>query len=185
MNTYNPKLTLMQMAQHLRYAKLERQLRPLCMWVDFYDYIWSYGSIDWKGKTVLDVGAEVGSSALFFLMNGAKRVLMVENDPMYNTEYRELKRERIMGGLLDKSQLIDPITVQSRQFDVLKMDCEGCESYMLTEELLRKSKEFVVGLHKPELSDYRFEQKRKLLERYGGRYFGTVNNGERVWIKRA
>ena len=74
MNTYNPKLTLMQMAQHLRYAKLERQLRPLCMWVDFYDYIWSYGSIDWKDKVVLDIGAEVGSSALFFLMNGAKRM---------------------------------------------------------------------------------------------------------------
>ena len=185
MNTYNPKLTLMQMAQHLRYAKLERQLRPLCKWVDFYDYIWSYGSIDWKDKVVLDIGAEVGSSALFFLMNGAKQVLMVENDPMYNTEYRELKRERIMGGLLDKSQLIDPIILQSRQFDVLKMDCEGCEGYMLTEELLRKGKEFVVGLHKPELSDYRFEQKRKLLERYGGRYLGTVNNGERVWIKRA
>jgi hypothetical protein len=183
MNHHTPKLTLKQRLQHIRYAKLEKELKPLCKWVDFYDYIWSYGSIDWKKKIVLDIGADIGSSALFFLMNGAGQVLMVENNPMYNTEYSKLKRERIMGGLLDKSLLIDPIMLQLRYFDVLKMDCEGCELWLLTEELLNKSKEFVIGLHKPQLNDYQFEQKKRLLEKHGGKYFGNVNKEEFVWQK--
>ena len=185
MNKYNPRLTFKQRLQHLKYAKLERELKPSCIWVDFYDYLWSYGSMDWKGKIVVDIGADIGSSALFFLMNGARQVLMVENNPMYNTEYIKLKRERIMGGLLDRSLLIDPIMLQSRYFDVLKMDCEGCELWLLTDKLLNKAPEFIVGLHKPQLNDYQFEQKKRLLEKHGGKYMGNVNNGEFVWMKRA
>ena len=93
MNLYTPKLTLMQRLQHLRYAKLERELRPLCSWVDFYDYIWSYGSIDWKGKYVLDIGADIGSSALFFLMEGAKYIYLLEKERDYQTLYYNIKQQ--------------------------------------------------------------------------------------------
>jgi hypothetical protein len=181
MNTYNPNLTLMQMVQHLRYAKLERQLRPLCKWVDFYDYIWSYGSIDWNGKTVLDIGADIGSSALFFLMSGAHYVYMLEKEQESRSTYEGLKNKY---PLLKNSIMLNSLTDMPNPVDVLKMDCEGCELLLLTEELLNKSREFVVGLHKPQLDGYQFEQKKKLLEKHGGRYLGNVNNGEFVWIKR-
>ena len=86
MNNYTPRLTLKQRLQHLKYAKLERELKPLCSWVDFYDYLWSYGSISWKGKVVLDIGADIGSSAIFFLMNGADYVYLLEKEKEYIAE---------------------------------------------------------------------------------------------------
>ena len=69
-NNYTPKLTLKQKLQHHKYAKLERELKPLCSWVDFYDYLWSYGSINWKGKVVLDIGADIGSKEILGYRNG-------------------------------------------------------------------------------------------------------------------
>lgn len=181
MNNYTPTLTLTQRLQHLSYAKLERELKPLCKWVDFNDYLWSYGTIDWKGKTVLDIGAEIGSSAMFFLMNGADYIYLLEKEQEYKTAYEAIKPKY---PLLKNSKMLNTIKEMPANVDVIKMDCEGCELTLLTEELLAKSKEFVVGLHKPELSDYSFEQKKKLLERTGGKYFGNVNNGEYVWIKK-
>jgi hypothetical protein len=180
MNTYNPKLTLTQIVQHLRYARAERQLRPLCRWVDFYDYIWSYGSIDWSGKTVLDIGAEIGSSAWFFLMNGATYVYMLESSQAYKTTYENLKQRY---PILNSSAMLGSLQ-DIPNIDVLKMDCEGCELELLTEGLLASAKEFAVGLHKPQLDTCRFEQKQRLLEQYGGRYFGSVNNEEFLWIKK-
>ena len=193
MNNYDPRLNLLQRLQHLRYAKLERELKPLCSWVDFYDYIWSYGSINWKNKVVLDIGAEIGSSALFFLMNGAKKVYLIENNKEYNKTYEQLKLKYVdlSSGLkldlLSNTEMLASLADMPSGIDVLKMDCEGCELSLLTEELISKASEFVVGLHKPQLDDYQFEQKKRLLEKHGGKYFGRVGNineGEYVWIKR-
>ena len=182
MNNYTPKLLLMQRFQHTRYATLERHLRPLCRWVDFYDYIWSYGSINWKTKVVLDIGADIGSSALFFLMNGADYVYLLEKEQEYKTTYKSIKQKY---PILKNSIMLNNLADMPNDIDVLKMDCEGCESNLLTEELLNKANEFVIGLHKPQLDDYQFEQKKKLLERHGAKYFGDVNNEEFVWIKKA
>ena len=181
-NNYTPNLTLMQRLQHRKYAQLEKELKPLCKWVDFYDYLWSYGSINWKGKVVLDIGADIGSSAIFFLMNGADYVYLLEKEKEYKATYETIKRAY---PILKNSTMLNSLAYMPPSIDVLKMDCEGCELSLLTEELLNKSKEFVIGLHKPQLDDYQFEQKRRLLEKHGGKYFGNVNGGEHVWIKKA
>ncbi len=178
-NKYNPPITLTQRLQHLRYAKLERELKPLCKWVDFYDYIWSYGKINWCGKVVLDIGADIGSSALFFLMNGASFVYLVEINDEYKKIYESLKSKY---PILKKSKMIEKSEIKNLDFDVLKMDCEGCELTMLTENLIKKPYEFVIGLHKPPLDNYQFEQKKKLIEKYDGEYYGNVNNEEFVFI---
>ncbi|MGC8588904.1 MAG: hypothetical protein ACP5LI_07775 [Hydrogenobaculum sp.] len=179
-NKYDPPITFWQRLQHRRYAKLERELKPLCKWADFYDYIWSYGKIFWYDKVVLDIGADIGSSALFFLLNGASKVYLVEKEEEYRQTYRKLKEKY---PLLQKTELIEPKDINKVQFDVLKMDCEGCEFYMLNEDLLTNSNEFVIGLHKPQLDEYQFEQKKRLIEKYGGRYYGSVNNEEFLFIK--
>ena len=151
--------------------------------MDFYDYIWSYGSINWEGKSVLDIGADIGSSAIFFLSRGAKYVYLVEKEQAYKKTYEELKQKY---PILKNTYMVSSlVSANSSYFDALKMDCEGCELSLLTEELLNKSNEFVVGLHKPQLDDYQFEQKKKLLEKHGGKYFGNVNNEEFLWIKKA
>lgn len=41
-----------------------------------------YLPVDIKGKTVLDVGAGCGETALFYFMNGARKVIAVERDPV-------------------------------------------------------------------------------------------------------
>ena len=151
--------------------------------MDFYDYIWSYGSINWEGKSVLDIGADIGSSAIFFLSRGAKYVYLVEKEQAYKKTYEELKQKY---PILKNTYMVSSlVSANSSYFDVLKMDCEGCELSLLTEELLNKSNEFVIGLHKPQLDDYQFEQKKRLLEKHGGKYFGNVNNEEFLWIKKA
>jgi FkbM family methyltransferase len=223
MNHYKPRLTLKQIIEHIKYAKLEHELKPMCKWVDFYDYLWSYGSINWKNKIILDIGADIGSSALFFLMNGAKFVYLVENNYDYNhiyfhkmktTHYHISEKYPVIWNTdliislesnhqLSVSDILKEVktypkgdggsraigqpdlsNVNINKIDILKMDCEGCEIQLLTEELLNNVNEFVVGLHKPPLNDYQFEQKKKLLEKHGGKYFGNVNNEEFVWIKR-
>ena len=190
MNNYNPPLTLKQRLQHIRYSKIEKQLKPLCRWVDFYDYIWSYNPIDWKGKAVLDIGADIGSSAIYFLMNGAKHVVLIENDPKSIREYGLLKNDEYLNGIFRKTEMHLPQSMLKYSFDILKMDCEGCELSLLTEDLLKKSNEFVIGLHKPQLDDYQFEQKKRLLEKYGGKYYGAIVNkqdgitGEYIFIKK-
>lgn len=128
---------------------------------------------------MLDIGADIGSSALFFLMNGASKVYLVEKEEEYRQTYLKLKEKY---PLLQKTEIIEPEDINKVQFDVLKMDCEGCELYMLTEDLLTKSYEFVIGLHKPPLKNHQFEQKKKLIEKYGGEYYGNVNNEEFVFI---
>lgn len=40
-----------------------------------------YNRVDLDGKTVIDVGANVGDSALFFLLNGANKVICIEPFP--------------------------------------------------------------------------------------------------------
>lgn len=181
MNKYTPNLTLTQRLQHNKYAKLEKELKPLCKWVDFYDYIWSYGSINWKYKIVMDIGADIGSTALFFLMNGAYYVYLLENAKEYKITYERIKQKF---PILKDSTMLKNSTYIPHYIEVLKMDCEGCELSLLTEELLNKSNEFVIGLHKSQLGDYQFEQKKKLLEKYDGKYFGNVNKEEFVWIKK-
>ena len=187
MNHYTPRLTLKQRLQHHKYAELERELKPLCSWVDFYDYIWSYGSISWEGKSVLDIGADIGSSAIFFLMNGADRVYLLEKKQEYKTIYESIKQK--YPSLQFASMMLTSLTDAPHDIDVLKMDCEGCELQLLTEDLLSKAMEFVIGLHKPQLDGYQFEQKKKLLESHGGKYFGAIKHedgitGEYIWIKK-
>ncbi len=181
MNRYKPRLTLKQLIEHMKYAKLERQLKPLCRWVNFYDYIWSYDLINWNNKTVVDIGADIGSSAMFFLMHGASYVYLIEKKPEYKKIYRRLKQQY---PILKNTEMLQSIKdIPEGHFNVLKMDCEGCEQRLLTEDLLKRAYEFVIGLHKPPLDDYQFEVKKRLLEKYRGKYFGSVNNVEHMWMK--
>ncbi|MCL4365465.1 FkbM family methyltransferase [Candidatus Marsarchaeota archaeon] len=115
-------------------------------------------------------------------MNGADYVYLLEKEQEYKTTYETIKQKY---HILKNSVMLSSLADMPNDINVLKMDCEGCELSLLTEELLNKSKEFVIGLHKPQLDDYKFEQKKRLLEKHGAKYFGNVNNEEFVWVKKA
>jgi len=44
------------------------------------DYNECWGCVSYKDKTVLDLGADYGSTVYYFLKNGAKKVIAVEGD---------------------------------------------------------------------------------------------------------
>jgi len=123
------------------------------------DYDW----LDVKGKRVLDVGASIGDTAVYFALRGAREVVAFEPYPfpyqfaLRNIEANNLKNVRVInagisgndgtvrvtrgenttGGALEPSDepnavevpvySLDRVLEEYGPFDVMKMDCEGCE----------------------------------------------------------
>ena len=106
-----------------------------------------YDCLPVKNKIVLDVGASIGDSSIYFILRGATKVIALEPD----LELYSLAKKNIeLNGFADKIELIRAgcsyidrgdqvnskpplMTLQtildnySIKPDVLKMDCEGCE----------------------------------------------------------
>ena len=89
--------------------------------------------IDVKGRTVVDVGAGIGDSSIYFALNGAKKVYAFDVNVSYlekNIKENNLKDVvepiRCECGL---SNNLDNITLKYNipYESVLKVDCEGCE----------------------------------------------------------
>ena len=128
---------------------------------DYDDY---FNVLDVRNKSVLDVGAYVGDSAILFVLRGARRVVAVEPSPW---AYNVAKKNVEANGLGDVITLVncavaredgkvlmlpaaetssgfraviaaggqvpvptctlDSLIERYGPFDVVKMDCEGCE----------------------------------------------------------
>lgn len=63
-----------------------------------------YGDVECKGVTVLDIGANIGDSAIYFAMKAASRVIALEPFPV---TYEFAKRNIEVNGFLDKIVLIN------------------------------------------------------------------------------
>jgi SAM-dependent methyltransferase len=89
--------------------------------------------VDVKGRTVVDVGAGIGDSSIYFALNGAKKVYAFD----VNTTYLEKNiRENDLKDVVEPvrcecglSNNLDIITLKYNipSGSVLKVDCEGCE----------------------------------------------------------
>jgi SAM-dependent methyltransferase len=93
-------------------------------WKNWYLPPWSL-----KGKTVLDVGAGCGETALFYYHHGAKKVIAIEPQPsLVSLLRRNMARNswemEVVEGPFEKSML-------EWSFDFMKMDGEGCETLLL------------------------------------------------------
>lgn len=99
-------------------------------------YEFSYRGIDYAGKTVLDIGADVGSTASYFLRRGARGVIAVEASKKYFDIL--LENAKGMRGLCTPifMKVTEPVQLSSLldtyKPDVLHMDCEGCERVLLS-----------------------------------------------------
>ncbi len=87
-----------------------------------------------RGKTVLDVGAGCGETALFYLSHGANKVICVETNPRSLSFLEENAKAnmwnvQIVPGFFNLDMLNYPI-------DFVKMDCEGCEEALLNVDRL-------------------------------------------------
>jgi hypothetical protein len=110
-----------------------------------------------EGRTVVDIGAGVGDSTVYFALRGAGRVIALEPIEEY---YRELVENIKLNNIEDRVIVLnecagtDTLATLTNRYDinegVLKIDCEGCEYTVLAEtpiNILKKFKEILIEYH--------------------------------------
>jgi hypothetical protein len=106
-----------------------------------------YKKLDVKDKVVVDIGANIGDSSIYFSLNGARKVFAVEPDrEVYQIAEKNIRTngfseniELFWGActagtgkkdnnttipLVTLREIVDKLKINQ---DALKMDCEGCE----------------------------------------------------------
>lgn len=127
-----------------------------------------YGFFSYAGKTVIDIGAEYGTTAAYFLRKGAARVYAYEINPILKQELQNNFSGNKQVVIMDRwngERLPDA--------DILKMDCEGCE-YLLTESQLQRFKKWIIGVHRPRRNMPKVLAMEEMLRRNGGRMIANM-----------
>ena len=147
-----------------------RHMHDTIIWIFHYG---DYESLDIEGRVVVDVGAFVGDSAVYFALRGARRVIAIEPHPGAFAEMLDnIKLNNLEGviipvnaGLASKpgkiyienvgavpavtlSELISRFGIDPNDA-VLKMDCEGCEYDIILNdyEHVKLFKELILEYH--------------------------------------
>lgn len=141
-----------------------------------YDLHWNY--LDFKDKTILDLGADYGSTAIYFRNQGAKQVIAVEGDHEVADKLKRYSENRAyivpiekwICSATDISTLIDKYSP-----DIVKVDIEGAESNLLlcSDKTLRSVAAWMIETH----SDILHSQ---ILDRFLKAGF-SVSNGRFFW----
>jgi len=110
----------------------------------------AYRFMDVKGKTVHDIGGSIGDSAVYFLLRGAKEVIIYEADG----KRVELARRNLESNGLGAKIVVGRIErlgqVNASKGDCLKLDIEGGEYPMFqnsSDEEISAFSEMIMELH--------------------------------------
>lgn len=129
-------------------------------------------NIDYKDKIVLDIGADYGSTAEFFLKKGAKQVIAVESDPKLGEQLKKFSENKNITPFISEINRSEKLVYLLQEFkpDIVKSDCEKCEKLFLGVpiEVLRIPKTYIVECHPDyvELADKRYLDMCSLLKMY-------------------
>jgi len=145
-----------------------------CYWHEFDQ---AYGKLDVKDKTITIIGNDCGSTALYFILRGAKRIIGFEKEEKLNQLFKEKVCKDF--NICDKVEVHGEWTGNVYpDTDILVMDCEGCESKLNVSQL-QKYKQFCIAIH--DWTENRFDLMQKL---YGTTLtFITDDNREFVFCK--
>jgi hypothetical protein len=118
------------------------------------DYKVHWGFTSFKGKIVLDLGADCGSTAYYFLHSGARRVVAVEGNPQLASLLRKYSQRD--GRVVPVELFIDdPAEIEGliRRYspDLVKVDIEGSEKHLLGVSNIVQVKEWLIEAHSNEL----------------------------------
>lgn len=130
------------------------------------EYARSYIFIDVCGKSIIDIGADTGTSAMWFINAGAKKVTC------YSLEKQQVFRPQIEWRGKWSGE---PLPAA----DVLKIDCEGCEC-ALTPLEISKFKEYYIAIHRFTPCYYRLQ---RFLEEDAVKSFITPDGVEVMYVK--
>lgn len=103
-----------------------------------------------NGKTILDVGAGEGETALFYVTSGARDLICVEP----NSTRSSMLRENARANHWEVRIVEEPFSVEMLRdfsFDFAKLDCEGGEGALLS--LDRLPTQCVIEAHGHELAN--------------------------------
>lgn len=114
--------------------------------------------ISYNDKIVLDLGADYGSTAEFFLNHGAKKVIAVEGDSKLSKQL--IENYKGSSNVIPISQFIDSpkhitMFVLEHKPDIVKVDIEGYELHLLKvkPKVIQSVKEWMIEYHSDELKD--------------------------------
>jgi SAM-dependent methyltransferase len=152
-----------------------RMTSIICEWNQWEKYYLPEFSLE--GKTVLDIGAGCGETAYFYFLQGVKRVIAIEIDPVqvkllkrnselnsWNNEIREL---RIIPRAFELEDL------GREKCDFVKIDIEGGEADLLKLDTIDFP--VVLEVHGTELRD-------QLVEKFGLSILVKALPLEDVWL---
>ncbi len=118
-------------------------------------YDWSYRYLDVKNKIILEFGADIGSSASWFLRHGARNVYSVEGnrawfDQLVKNAEKMDRRCCPIYSFITSSRQIQAIMDSVGKIDLLHMDIEGAEKYLLdlTDEVWKRIDQYSIEVHK-------------------------------------
>ena len=119
-----------------------------------------YKDLDVEGKVVVDLGADIGASPMYFLNKGAKFVIGFSMEKAYfhnkNYVHVTIRKQPFypnVVALIVKS-IKEELSIKS---SVLKSDCEGCE-WERNSKFIEAFDDWIIAVHRPvknqELLDY-------------------------------
>lgn len=126
-----------------------------------------YGWIEVDKRVVIDVGANIGDSVLYFAHKGAAFVYGFEPErAAFETSERNLARNHIENALVENvavtrdgiggvafNEVLRRVTAEHPAADIVcKIDCEGCEYELITpeslnSEVMRRVKQVMIEYH--------------------------------------
>lgn len=138
-----------------------------------YDWHWNY--LSFKQKTILDLGADYGSTADYFLRNGGRKVVAVEGNENYAKKFSRLlgndKRITYIHKWISSGKDID-LLISRFSPDIVKVDIEGEEKFLLDVNV-GEVNEWLIETHTEQL----YQTVRKFFVQNGFKVF-TVEYGK-------
>ncbi|MHB8567542.1 MAG: class I SAM-dependent methyltransferase [Nitrososphaerales archaeon] len=126
-------------------------------WGEGDDYETLYHGFCFDEKVVLDVGADYGSTAHYFLSKGAKFIVCVECNKYL---FRKLVSDAKLIGHIEPIQMCVSNSEEYEQLiercrpQIAKVDCEGCEVYLcgVKDSALASIPEWIIETHGDDVS---------------------------------
>jgi hypothetical protein len=119
-----------------------------------YDRHWNFTTF--KNKVVLDLGADYGSTAYYFLRKGASKVVAVEGDTVLASKLKanSKKFDKIVPieTFIDSSEKIEKL-ISHYHPDLVKVDIEGYEKLLLNVYNIANVNEWLIEAHTEQLYD--------------------------------